>query len=340
MKHKILIVDDEAANLRVLERILRQHYEVICAESGTEALELLRSHDVALIISDQRMPGMTGIEFLKHTAVLRPHTVRLILTGYTDVNALVEAINSGIVYKYVTKPWVNEDLLQTVKRALQHYETVKAGHELGLQNERLNLRLKAAQEGLVSFLSEMLDFKNPFKNGHSSRTRGYAVAIGKALNIGSQELKHLSLAAYLHEVVDFYVPNEFSSQTMDLAINTQVTGNRDFEKGLKLLDNFPGMSEVASILRYYHEKWDGTGYPENLHSEQIPLSTRIIAVADAYDEMMMRHLSHSETIEYLKSNTGKSFDPAVVQVFCQLNSTGRAVNTDVNRKIENVSTLT
>src|SRR5687767_320647 len=125
MSYKILIVDDEAANLRMLERLFRQEYSVITATSGAEALELLRLHDAALIISDQRMPSMTGIEFLKRSAEMRPHTVRIILTGYTDVNALVEAINSGVVYKYVTKPWVNEDLQLTVKRALQHYETLK-----------------------------------------------------------------------------------------------------------------------------------------------------------------------------------------------------------------------
>src|SRR5215210_6797600 len=99
MTYKILIVDDEPANLRLLERLFRREYQVISAESGSEALELLKRHDIALIISDQRMPFMTGIEFLKFAAQMRPQTVRIILTGYTDVNALIESINSGIVYK-------------------------------------------------------------------------------------------------------------------------------------------------------------------------------------------------------------------------------------------------
>ena len=114
MDYKILIVDDEPANLRLLERLFRRDYQIISAASGLEALELLKLHNIALIISDQRMPGMTGIEFLKQAAEMRPATVRIILTGYTDVNALVEAINSGVIYKYATKPWVNEDLKQTV----------------------------------------------------------------------------------------------------------------------------------------------------------------------------------------------------------------------------------
>jgi DNA-binding NtrC family response regulator len=137
MSYKILIVDDEPANLRALERLFRQHYEVLTANSGAEALEILGHHDVALLITDQRMPGMTGIELLKRTMSLRPRMVRMILTGYTDVEALVEAINCGEVYRYVTKPWSNEELRVTVKRALEHFVTNKKRHELQLANERL-----------------------------------------------------------------------------------------------------------------------------------------------------------------------------------------------------------
>ena len=146
MPYKIMVVDDETANLRLLERIFRHDYDVLTAESGEEALRLLGQHDVALLITDQRMPGMTGVELLKRTAPMRPHMVRIILTGYTDVEALVEAINSGQVYKYVTKPWNNEELRLTVSRALEHYETNKARHELEMTNQRLLARLREIQQ--------------------------------------------------------------------------------------------------------------------------------------------------------------------------------------------------
>jgi DNA-binding NtrC family response regulator len=128
--------------LRLLERLFRRDYEVLTAESGEEGLRLLGDHDAALLITDQRMPGMTGVELLKHTASIRPHIVRIILTGYTDVETLVEAINSGLVYKYVTKPWNNEDLHLTVNRALEHYEMTKARHELQMTNQRMVTRLQ------------------------------------------------------------------------------------------------------------------------------------------------------------------------------------------------------
>lgn len=146
MAYKIMIVDDEPANLRLLERLLRHDYNVLLAESGADALSLLEQHDVALIITDQRMPGMSGIELLKRTMAIRPHMVRIILTGYTDVESLVEAINSGQVYRYVTKPWNNDELRLTVRRALAHHETNKARHELEMVNHRLIIRLQRIQE--------------------------------------------------------------------------------------------------------------------------------------------------------------------------------------------------
>jgi DNA-binding NtrC family response regulator len=141
MDYKIMVVDDEPANLRLLERLFRQDHKVITAESGETALDLLAEHDVALLITDQRMPNMTGIELLKQTAELRPHMVRIMLTGYTDIGALVEAVNSGLVYKYMTKPWSNEELRLNVSRALEHYEANKTRHELEMKNQRLIARL-------------------------------------------------------------------------------------------------------------------------------------------------------------------------------------------------------
>jgi two-component system, sensor histidine kinase and response regulator len=140
--HKILVVDDEPVNLRTLERLFREDYDVLTAASGAEAVELLHRHDnVALLITDQRMPEMTGIELLKKSVLLRPRMVRIILTGYTDVDALIEAINCGQVYRYVTKPWSNEELLLTVRRALEHYETNRKRYESELANQRLIHRL-------------------------------------------------------------------------------------------------------------------------------------------------------------------------------------------------------
>lgn len=152
MTYKIMIVDDEPANLRTLERLFRADYQVVTAASGGDALALLEQHDVALLISDQRMPAMTGIELMTRTVALRPQMVKILLTGYTDVGALIEALNSGLVYRYLTKPWNNADLRVTVSRALEHYENMKSKHTLGMENERLRGRLKEISDLAVEGL--------------------------------------------------------------------------------------------------------------------------------------------------------------------------------------------
>ncbi|HYR77109.1 MAG TPA: response regulator [Pyrinomonadaceae bacterium] len=146
MQYKIMIVDDEPVNLRTLERLFRRDYQVVTAQSGAEALTLLQHHDVALLISDQRMPEMTGIELMKNTVAMRPQMAKILLTGYTDVSALIEAINCGLVYRYLTKPWNNDELRVAVSRALEHYEMMKSRHLLGMENQRLRVRLNEISE--------------------------------------------------------------------------------------------------------------------------------------------------------------------------------------------------
>jgi response regulator RpfG family c-di-GMP phosphodiesterase len=122
MKHTILAVDDEPANLRMLERLLRREYSILTATSGDEALELLKREPVSLIITDQRMPGMTGTELLSHSIETNPDAIKIILTGYTDVDALIEAINCAKVHRYVRKPWEPIMLQETVRNALADRE--------------------------------------------------------------------------------------------------------------------------------------------------------------------------------------------------------------------------
>lgn len=175
MTYKIMIVDDEPANLRTLLRLFRQDYQVVTAESGPEALTLLQQHDVALLISDQRMPDMGGIDLMKKTVALRPQMVKILLTGYTDVEALIESINSGLVYRYVTKPWNNDDLRQTVSRALEHYETIKSRHLTEMENRRLLTRLSKIADLATDSLAPN---DGAPKNEESIHTSPRATSIG------------------------------------------------------------------------------------------------------------------------------------------------------------------
>lgn len=140
-RHNLLIVDDEKEILRSLRLTFAEDHEVFTASSGTEALEILQQQDIALIITDQRMPQMTGVELLKQVIQINPQIIRIILTGYTDTAALIEAINQGHIYQYITKPWERQELRLIVQRALETYE-------LEIENRRLLKALQAANERL------------------------------------------------------------------------------------------------------------------------------------------------------------------------------------------------
>ena len=143
-KPKLLVVDDEQDNLDLLYRTFRREFTVFLADGGIRALEILAQEgEMAAIISDQRMPEMKGTEFLKQTVSDFPDTVRIVLTGYTDVADLIEAINSGQVHKYITKPWEPEQLKLVISEAIQNYDLLKKRSQDFVRLEAQNALLSA-----------------------------------------------------------------------------------------------------------------------------------------------------------------------------------------------------
>lgn len=339
MKYKILIVDDEPANLRMLERLFRADYEIITAASGSEALELLSRYDAALIISDQRMPGMTGIEFLKKAAQMRPQTVRIVLTGYTDVSDLVEAINSGVIYKYITKPWVNTDLLQTVQRAVEHYEATKKQHLLVQENERLENRIQMTVQGFVNAVREMIAQKNSNLAEHCRRTSHYAALIGEQLNLEPDDMEHLIFASLLHEFPNIRIPFSLDlNKTALTAEQCRVTRN-SYQNGLRLISSVPDLQDVATIICYQHEHFDGSGFFDGLDGEKIPFLSRILAVANAFDEINSGRnpalmCTDEEAGSWLRARAGSDFDPHIIEVCLTTNMVEPAVFPGTGRLIE------
>ncbi|HEV7700142.1 MAG TPA: HD domain-containing phosphohydrolase [Pyrinomonadaceae bacterium] len=323
MKYKILLVDDEPANLRMLERLFSDQYDVLTAGSGADGLEILASHDIALILSDQRMPGMTGLEFLQKAAELRTHTVRIVLTGYTDVDALVGSINSGVVYKYITKPWSNPDLQQTVIRGIQLYETAKSQHSLAEENQRLQTRMQTSLRAFVELALAMLDVRSPRISSHSRRTAKYAIQLGKAMLMDDAELEQLSLAALLHEVAHIKMPAHLLSRTTMLREGEMRIMQDCFRQGVGLLSAVPELGEIAANINFQHDHFDGYGSSNRLSGDQIPVHSRIIAIADAYDEMrvptmMTKGFTHEAALLVMQAAAGRKYDPALIAIFCGL----------------------
>lgn len=170
MDHKVLCIDDETHNLEALERLLRKKYKTVTASSGAEGLEALKKHNFSLIISDQKMPEMTGVEFFMQAKDIQPDAVRVLLTGYTDLESVISAINQGQIYRYITKPWEPEEFLGIVRQAIevfdmkgtiarQNQELQKANQELKSLDKMksdfmvlVNHELKTPLTGIFSFV--------------------------------------------------------------------------------------------------------------------------------------------------------------------------------------------
>jgi response regulator RpfG family c-di-GMP phosphodiesterase len=321
MSYKLLIVDDEIPNIRLLERLFRDDYYCLTASSGEEAINLLDQHEVAVIITDQRMPQMTGIELLKKSADRRPHMVRILLTGYTDLEALVEAVNCGLVYMYVSKPWSNDDLKLRISRAVEHYEQNKQQHSLVAANERLSLRLKEAKLGFVRSMAGILKLTDEFTYARGSRVSQYATLIGENFALHPPLLEDLASAALLHELAIIGTPEEMAN-TRGNASKLTFT-ERGENRAAEVLSCFEELREVADIIRFQPENVDGSGYPIGLIGDQIPIASRILRVASEYVALIHpradgQGITHSAAVATLRSAVGRTFDSEVVNALSVL----------------------
>ncbi|MEM6449393.1 MAG: response regulator [Cyanobacteria bacterium P01_D01_bin.105] len=217
-KPRMLVVDDEPDNLDLLYRTFRRDFKVLRAESGVEALEVLsKEGEVAVIISDQRMPEMKGTEFLSKTVPDFPDTVRIILTGFTDVEDLVDAINAGQVYRYITKPWDPEELKHVVERASETYDLIKQQNEaLYLAEKQSKLMVTVGQLATQTMAKDELLTSLAEGFGQILATDGCALMLNSEQGIGC-----FGTADPAAVVENGLVRDAIATQTTQSAVNIQ-----------------------------------------------------------------------------------------------------------------------
>jgi adenylate cyclase len=321
MKYNILIVDDEQANLRLLERLFSPDYNIIPARSGAAALEVLNHESVALIVTDHRMPGMTGIEFLKRAAVVAPNSVRIVITGYTDADALVDAINSGVVYKYVTKPWINLDLKITMQRALQHYETLRAQRTLQEQYARVVAETDEARSSFRKFVGALLKLHDRSGYERAARINKLAVDLAQAMELPRGEIEDLQLAILMREILSASAPEDRIDH--DESVGLSLQASEKFQVGVQAVSEVGFMRQIVGYVAQFDERYDGSGYPDGIYGDNIAPVARIASIASAYanmtksenDDPSAAALAAAETI---RNAAGTKFDPMMVDVFCSM----------------------
>ena len=314
-KHTILLVDDEVNNLQLLRRTLRHDYNIMTASNGKEALEIVEHHgkEISLIVSDQKMPEMQGTEFLKQVSNEYPDIIKILLTGHLDVDAIVDSINDCHLYQYIVKPFDPEVLKMTIEGGIQKFNL--------LNNKTVILKdLRELFYKTIKLIAAALDAKDPYSHGHSMRVTMYSMILAKKLNLDDTMLEEIETAGLLHDIGKIGIPQSILCKPGKLTNEEFEVMKSHPEQGEKMLKDIKKLTLISNWLRTHHEKWDGTGYPNGLKGEEIPLSGRIIALADTYDAMTSdrpyrKALSHETAIDEIKRCAGTQFDPVLAQLF-------------------------
>jgi putative nucleotidyltransferase with HDIG domain len=344
-EHAVLFVDDEGNILKAVQRLLRNEpWKVLTASRGSEALEILDQTPAQVVVSDQRMPEMSGVDLLQAIRERRPNVVRMMLTGYTEMNVAVEAINRGEIYRLITKPWNDEELKATLRQAFDHFDLkeeikrlnqITREQNLKLQDMNRNLEQKVRdrtkqlaekhQELRVAYiqtiraLAEAVDAKDSHTYGHSERVGVYASKMARELGLPRDLIERVYIAGLLHDVGKIGIRDAVITKPDRLTPEEYAEIREHPEIGARILQPVAFLSDLIDCVRHHHEWYDGgeQGYPAHLRGDRIPLPSRIILVADTVEAMSSdrpyrKGRSLSAVIQELRKYSGSQFDPNCV----------------------------
>lgn len=310
MAEDILFVDDEEFILSLAERIFAEKgIEILTANSPTRALELVKTHEIAVLASDNMMPEMTGIDLLSRVKVLSPDTVNILMTGYASLQTAIDAINKAEAFRFVLKPWDNFALIEMVEDALNRY--------------RLKRSIRMGDEATMLSLIHALELKDPYTKGHSERVADYALQISQAICIPEENMRAIKYGGWLHDcgkigIAESILHGEgpLDEAEMHIIRNHPLWG-ADVVKDARLSD------VTVNIILSHHERYDGKGYPFGTQGLAIPLEARIVAVADVFDALTTKRsyrgaYSREDALEILSSMKGNVLDPELVDAFVGL----------------------
>ena len=305
MATQILFVDDEPSVLRSYQRLMGLDYELDTAEGAEQALQLLESNGpYGVVVSDMRMPGMNGAEFLSVVRQNYPDTVRMLLTGQADMNDTISAVNNGRIFRFLSKPCPPEVLGGALDEALELYRLRFAEKEL----------LEKTLKGTIKLLADILSIISPDLFSHSVKVRKLAVDIAKQL--GLRSIWKVEVASLLSQIGCITVPEEIMEKRhkgLKLNETEEYTFLKHIPAGQKLIKNIPRLEEIAEAISYQEKLFDGGGYPNNaIEGDQIPIISRILKVAHDYEQHIGRGKSQTAAMGALHAHASW-YDPDVIE---------------------------
>ncbi len=307
MQDKVLVVDDDTAILDFAKYVLKDlDCQVVTMNDPMAALEYLRHEQVAVLVSDNNMPIMRGLDLVEKANVDSSETVKIIMSAYTDLAMALSALNHCQVFKLISKPWEPREMFATVTDALHRYHTLQI--------------IKRENEDVLRSLAQTIELKDPYTRGHCDRVAAFAVQLGKDLGLSTDMQREIKYGSWLHDCGKIGVPEQI------------LNANRKLEADeYELIKNHPGwgadvarkanLSEVIiNVILGHHEHFDGGGYPSGVAGNDIPIEARIVSVADVFDALASdrpyrKGMHLDKTLEIIVSMKGKELDPDLVDLF-------------------------
>jgi putative nucleotidyltransferase with HDIG domain len=340
-RNRLLVVDDELAVQEVLADGLEFFgYPVERASNAPEAFAIVLRGGVDLVLTDIEMPGENGLRLLERIKRHDPDIDVVMVTGLVDVDTAIQAIRNG-ASDYLTKPFNLQEVSIVVDRTLdkrrlirenrayqENLEAMVADRTEELvrrqqEIERLYAELDEAYESTLQSLVTALDFRDNETHGHSTRVVQYAVLVAETLGVGEPDLTWIRRGAILHDIGKIGVPDSILRKPGKLDPAEWEEMKKHPEMGYRMLRHIRQLEPALEIVLCHQERWDGTGYPQGLRAEAIPLGARIFAVVDTFDAMTSdRPYRAALTIEDARDEilrcSGRQFDPRVAEAFLSI----------------------
>ncbi len=271
--------------------------------------------DLLVVVSDQRMPLMTGDELLVEIHRRLPNTHKILLTGYADIDAIVKLVNANALYRYIAKPWDWQDMILSIKDACLAFRQRRMIESLSLKIESMTYAMVAALENANLFFDEET-------GNHVRRISRLSEFIGKGAGVDEQFVKMVKLYSPLHDIGKVGVRKDVLNKPGKLTAEEFEHMKEHVTIGHRIIDDGAIDEMARNIVLYHHEKWAGGGYARGLAGENIPLEARIVSIADVFDALVSKRvyksaMSLDETLAIMERERGVSFDPALLDPFIE-----------------------
>lgn len=331
-RHNILIVDDEIRVIKSLMRVLdSEFYCIFSTTSPEEAIGILEQHKIDVVVSDQRMPNISGLELLKYSKKISPWTVRILMTAYSDIDIVISSINDGNIFYYVSKPWDNESFKAVIKRAVEYSCEQKEKEEKLKVSEndrsywlemldKMEAQISECNQQSIKALRNVIKAKDIDLYNHSERVAGYALQIADKLNLSEQQKKKIECASYFHDIGKIGIKDGILDKPGKLDESEYNEIKRHPIVGADIIKEIDSLKEISEIISQHHERVDGNGYPYGILGSHIRLEAKIISVADAFDALTSNRVYRSKlntqiACNILRMGKDKLYDPHIVDVF-------------------------